>query len=487
MNPVKDDTGAPRAADGLDWLTGLGLVIIEERADGSARSLAPGRAGVADDVGTAIARAVGLADGDPRPARLVRAARGSGGASDELGGSRVALHRSDGDLLRVVIVPLDRTAASVVHELANALTGIAGWAQIATQSGPVPERVRAALDVLDRSSADALDTARTLLASIHALSTGAHAIEVGPGCDLADVVGAAIATMRPLADAKDVVIRARLPEGLRAAIRPAELRSIATNLIKNAVEALEPGGEIVVAGERDGGQVVLTVVDDGPGIDDATLAQVFDPWVSGKSGGTGLGLALVRDLARARGGDVRAESGRGRGARFVVRLPRVANSIAPPGGSRREAKMRSSGVRRRSTSSMRAAAGAGKTRPLEVLIVDDDEAVRSMVATALALRGARVSAVDGTRSAATLVAEQKDRRFDLALIDLSLRDGRGDQLVRWLRERRVVAKIVMTTGAAISPAESRGAIEVLRKPFAIEDLIDVVDRTSAAHAKARGR
>ena len=466
MNPVSDDA--------LDWLTALGLVLVEERADGSARSLGPGRAGVADDVATAIARAIGLEAADDRIQTLVHAVRTHGTASVELGGAKVAVQRRSDQLLRAVIVPLDRTAATVVHELANALTGIAGWAQIASDSGPLPERAQGALEVLERSSSDALDTARTLLATLHNTSPGARPSDVGSGCDVADVVGASIATLRPLSDAKDVVVRARLPEGLRAAVRAAELRSIATNLIKNAIEALEPGGEIVVAAEpADTDALVLTVVDDGPGMDDATLAHVFDPWISGKTGGTGLGLPLVRDLARARGGDVRAESGRGRGARFVVRLPR---------GAKKEGKSaRASGVRRRSTASMRAVSASGKSRPLEILIVDDDEAVRSMLATTLELRGARVTAVEGVRAAASL-----RRRFDLALVDLTLRDGRGDQLIRWLQERRLVSKAVLTTGGAPTPAEAAGALTVLRKPFAIDDLIALLDRI-VPDAKTRTR
>jgi signal transduction histidine kinase/ActR/RegA family two-component response regulator len=459
MNPVSDDS--------LDWLAGLGLLVIEEGPDGTARSLAQGGTGVSNDVATALAHATGLPPGDPRIATVVRHARSTGAALVELAGARVAVSRRADRTLRAVIVPLDRTAAGVVHELANALTGIAGWAQLAARAGPMPERTRNALEVLDRASSDALDTARTLLASLRGRA------DVGAGCDVADVVGAAIATLRPLADDKNIVLRAELPAGLAVGARAAELRSIATNLIKNAIEALDPGGEIVIAAQLQTDAIALTVVDDGPGMDAATLARVFDPWVSSKTGGAGLGLALVRDLARARGGDVSAESGRGRGARFVVRLPALA-ATSGRGARERRGTARSSGVRRRSTSSLR--------RPMRVLVVDDDESLRNMVCTALELRGAVVVTARGVQDATA-----PSERFDLALVDLTLRDGTGDQLVDWLVEHDRARRIVLMSGSSAVPAELDGVTAVLRKPFTLDDLAELVDRMSPDPKSARAR
>lgn len=456
MNPVSDDS--------LDWLAGLGLVVVEERPDGTARALGAGHDDVLADVASALSRATSIASDDPRLRALVRQARASGAALVEMAGARVALTRR-GERLVAVVVPPDRTAASVVHELANALTGIAGWTHLATTAGPMPERARSAIEVLDRATSDALDTARTLLASLQGRA------EVGEGSDVADVVGAAIAVLRPLADDKDVVVRATLPTGVRAGARPTELRAIATNLLKNAIEALEPGGEIVVAASVEDGHVVLTVVDDGPGMDEQTLARVFDPWVTGKTSGSGLGLALVRDLAQARGGDVRAESGRGRGARFVVRLPSLVKER--PSARERRQNLRGSGVRRKSTAPLK--------RPIRVLVVDDDEALRGMVTATLEIRGAGVVAVPGVQEAMGI-----EGRFDLALVDLSLRDGRGDRLVAWLREQGSVSRAVLMSGEPAAPERIAGVDEVLRKPFTLEDLAEVVDRVAPA-STARGQ
>lgn len=520
MNPVSDDS--------LDWLAQLGLVIIEERRDGSARVHASGpedarpAPAVACDVAAAIARATGLAADDARLEALVAEARTKGAARLESAGARIALVRRGDGLLRAVVAPPDRTSAGVVHELANALTGIAGWARLAAGGGPMPERTRAALEVVERASSDALDTARTLLASLRG------PLDPGAGCDVAEIVGAAITTMRPLADASDVVLRAELPPGLPVAVLPAELRAIATNVVKNAIEALSSerrsggrrGGEIVVSARavHAGRAIELTFVDDGPGIPASALAQIFDPWVSGKAGGTGLGLALVRDVVRARGGEVRAESGRGRGARFRIELPAVAADATAPAREEPPARTgrgggRGSGVRRRSTTLSQAAASArsaakeGTPAPARaarggaarVLVVDDDEALRAMITTVLELRGAEVTALRTLAQAATLTQtagiarrgaapDGRTVRYDLALVDLTLPDGRGDVLVAWLAERGIARRVVVMSGTDDADRVA-GASEVLRKPFTLEDLMEVLERTgtggAGAGAKAR--
>jgi signal transduction histidine kinase len=433
MNPVSDDS--------LEWLTGVGLLVLDEAVD----ELVPG-----------VARAACVAPDDPRIAELVRHARERGAAFAEVAGARIGIARRGGRL-RAVVAPLDRGSASVVHELANALTGIAGWSRLASTTAGVPDRTRTALEVLERASADALDTARTLLASLH----GAHRGGVGDGCDVTDVVAAAIATLRPLADAKDVVLRVRLAQNARAAALPAEVRAIATNLVKNAIEALDPGGEVVVSAEVSPTGIVITVVDDGRGIDEAALARIFEPWVTTKAEGTGLGLPLVRDLARARGGDVMAESGRGRGARFVVRLPAL-------GEDRLRGATASSGVRRRSSASMR--------RAMRVLVVDDDDAIRELVRTAFELRGTPVVTARTVEEA----ARQTDK-FDVAILDLQLPDGSGEELAQWLRTQGIARRVLLTSGAPEALAVEGAAM--LRKPFAIEDLLDLVDHLAFGGGK----
>ncbi|HEX5674457.1 MAG TPA: HAMP domain-containing sensor histidine kinase, partial [Azonexus sp.] len=105
------------------------------------------------------------------------------------------------------------------------------------------------------------------------------------------------------------------------------LDSVLSNLLDNA---RQHGGREVQVGidaQPDEGSVVLTVRDNGPGISDANAARVFEPFftTARSQGGTGLGLAVVRALVRAHGGDVWLGNSGGRGSTFHVRLPRAKN------------------------------------------------------------------------------------------------------------------------------------------------------------------
>jgi signal transduction histidine kinase len=105
------------------------------------------------------------------------------------------------------------------------------------------------------------------------------------------------------------------------------LRQLMHNLIRNACEALEGtgGGQVCISTRRvveDEGQFAeIRVQDNGPGIDPALLERIFDPYVTSKTRGTGLGLTIVRRLVEEHGGSIMAENSAGGGARIIVRLP----------------------------------------------------------------------------------------------------------------------------------------------------------------------
>jgi signal transduction histidine kinase len=101
-----------------------------------------------------------------------------------------------------------------------------------------------------------------------------------------------------------------------------KLRQVFVNLIDNAVHAVGETGEVRVLGSSDGTRVVIAVEDSGPGIDPAIRARLFEPLITTKTKGIGLGLALVRKIVEHHGGSVASEAPvNGRGARFVLRLP----------------------------------------------------------------------------------------------------------------------------------------------------------------------
>jgi two-component system, NtrC family, sensor histidine kinase HydH len=102
---------------------------------------------------------------------------------------------------------------------------------------------------------------------------------------------------------------------------PSQLRQVFVNLLSNAQQAAGPEGSVSVDGAVEDGHIAVGVSDTGPGLDLAIRARLFEPLVTTKQKGIGLGLALVKRIAERHGGSVAYEP-RGKGARFVVRLPR---------------------------------------------------------------------------------------------------------------------------------------------------------------------
>ena len=102
---------------------------------------------------------------------------------------------------------------------------------------------------------------------------------------------------------------------------PVQLRQVFVNLILNAVEAASPSGEVRVRGSRSATEVEIAVEDTGPGVDATTARRLFEPLITTKDQGVGLGLALVKRIVERHGGTVVYEPRTGGGARFAVRLP----------------------------------------------------------------------------------------------------------------------------------------------------------------------
>jgi signal transduction histidine kinase len=136
---------------------------------------------------------------------------------------------------------------------------------------------------------------------------------------LAEVAAAAgAAVRRPPGVALELAGLDRLPQ---VQGDPVQLRQVLVNLVENAVYAASPQGLVSVRGRAEPGAVVIEVEDSGPGVPPAARARLFEPLVTTKEKGIGLGLALVRRIAERHGGAVSYADREGGGARFTVRLP----------------------------------------------------------------------------------------------------------------------------------------------------------------------
>jgi two-component system OmpR family sensor kinase len=144
--------------------------------------------------------------------------------------------------------------------------------------------------------------------------------------DLSGVVTEAAGELEPVSGGHEITVAA--PPGMVVSGARDELHRLALNLLENALRHTDPGTAVEASVERVNGQVVLSVEDDGPGVDPHLHEKVFERFFRGagdRSGSSGLGLSIVRAVAESHGGNVRLEPPLdGRGARFVVRLPAAA-------------------------------------------------------------------------------------------------------------------------------------------------------------------
>jgi signal transduction histidine kinase len=130
---------------------------------------------------------------------------------------------------------------------------------------------------------------------------------------------------------ESAVDRVPHPEGITVTVKPldgirvmgdaAQLRQVFVNLVQNAVDACEDSGEVTVEAQLDNGKVQISVEDTGHGLDATVKARLFEPLITTKTKGIGLGLALVRRIAERHGGTIVHVAPPTRGARFVLTLP----------------------------------------------------------------------------------------------------------------------------------------------------------------------
>ncbi|HEX3757690.1 MAG TPA: HAMP domain-containing sensor histidine kinase [Kofleriaceae bacterium] len=141
--------------------------------------------------------------------------------------------------------------------------------------------------------------------------------------DILAIARDAVAAQRPFATTRGAAIQVAGADSLRARVDARKLAQILQNLVRNALEAVAPGGHVIVTVHGDDDRVHLIVEDDGPGIPEPIQRRIYEPFFTTKETGTGLGLSIVHGMVAALGGTISLASS-SRGTRFDVWLPRRA-------------------------------------------------------------------------------------------------------------------------------------------------------------------
>ena len=220
--------------------------------------------------------------------------------------------------------------ATMSHELRTPLNAIAGYVELMEMGlrGPVTDEQRTDLSRIRRSQQTLLSIINDIL-NFARLESGRVEYQVA-SVPLADVLGEMEPLIGPQVRAKRLRYEAcDAGPDLRVRTDPEKLQQVLLNLLSNAIKFTEPGGFVALGCEARDGHVLVRVRDTGRGIPPDKLEAIFEPFTrienphTRTTEGTGLGLAISRDLARAMGGDLNAQSTPGEGSVFTLVLPRA--------------------------------------------------------------------------------------------------------------------------------------------------------------------
>ena len=353
---------------------------------------------------------------------------------------------------------LGELAAGVAHNLNNSLTVIQGRAQLLLMRSGENEGTKKSLEVITQAVTDCSQTLRRLLDFSRREATKAKA-----PVDLSELVTSSIEIARPKwqsdSTSRTGTIRVNVdtPEPVYTLGDSAELREVVLNLIFNAVDAMPQGGSIEICARAEGSSARFSVADTGMGMPAEVIARIFEPFYSTKGErGTGLGLSASHGIVENHGGEILVSSEPGKGTRFEIVLPRHEPAT-------REASV---------PVTPRTAAEAAR-----VLVVEDEEPVRTLLKDAFNAQGHSVTEAATGAEALKLLDEKK---FDLLVCDLGLPELSGLHVARWVKEFRPELPVIIATGysemIATEDYEKARIDEVIRKPFAVTDVLDRANR-----------
>ncbi len=353
---------------------------------------------------------------------------------------------------------LGRLAGGIAHDFNNLLTAIIGYANLAASDLPEGSAARADLASILEAAGRAADLTRQLLAFARRQPVEPKLVDLTEKLSTMDRL-----LRRVLEAGVDLVIDT--PGGpLPVMIDPAQLEQVIMNLSVNARDAMPGGGHLTLRAFQDPARdvVVLEAEDTGSGMDEATQSLIFEPFFTtkGPGEGTGLGLPMCYGVIRQAGGTITVESQPGVGTTFRIELP-VA--VADP---------------RNPTSTAAATEGPKRrSRGEQILVIEDEDAVRALVQRALAKEGyAVVNSTGGDDAVATF--ERLRDRVDLLISDVVLPGPSGPDLVARFRLARPGLRVLFITGysrvATLPPEDA--TTRILRKPFTPSVLVDAVQQ-----------
>jgi len=375
-------------------------------------------------------------------------------------------------------------AGGIAHDFNNILSVVLSYTSMLLQDGCTDDTVRGDLEEVHKAGMRATELTRQLLAFSRRQVLQPSVVDVG-----AILRGMEKMLRRLLRE--DVELDLVLPaEAGTVLVDSSQLEQVIMNLAINARDAMPNGGRLTIAvthvdvdapltqqrpGLALGPHVLLTVADEGTGIDSATRQHIFEPFFTtkGQGQGTGLGLSTVLGIVEQSGGQIWLESEPGHGAAFTVCFPRKDSAGLRP---------------------LEASASPMKRGSATVLLVEDEEQVRTLASSILRRQGYQVLEAENGGEA-LLLCEQHEGSIDILVSDVVMKHINGPQLAERLAAIRPDMRVLFMSGYTDDLIARYGVLSpdvaFLQKPLTpikllrkVEDVL-LADRPETGAAAAR--
>jgi PAS domain S-box-containing protein len=368
-----------------------------------------------------------------------------------------------------------RLAGGVAHDFNNMLSVILGYTELMSGRLSPTDRLLEPLQEITKAASRSRDTVRQLLAFSRKQMIAPKVV------DLNELVENARNTLLRLIG-EDIELRFEPgPDLWKVVFDPSQVEQILVNLVVNARDALRERGRITIetanaavdasycrahAEATPGDYVVITVCDNGAGMEPETLAHIFEPFFSTKEvgKGAGLGLATVYGVVKQNGGFISVQSAPEQGSTFRLFIPRMTAAVplAQP--------------------KVMTEAPAAR-RPGTILVVEDEEMVRNLTTSMLLGLGYAVLPA-ATPAAALSLCETVDVRIDLLLTDVVMPDMRGSDLGERVRAIRPDVRVLFMSGYTGDVMDRHGVAAeqatFIQKPFTMAELARSVEAAMRA-------
>jgi signal transduction histidine kinase len=346
-----------------------------------------------------------------------------------------------------------RLAAGIAHDFNNLLMVINGCTELAGERHGLDDTTRGLLRNVSEAGARAASLTGQFLAFGRKQTLQPKLL------DLNALVTAIIDMLRRLITENITLTCVLAPTPVLVLADPTQIEQVIVNLVINARDAMPMGGEVTIATSRAdieldetkpgevGSYSVLSIRDTGQGMDESLRANIFEPYFTTKAvgKGSGLGLSTVYGIAKQSGGLVRVVSEPGVGSTFQVYLPRLEEIVTVTEPIVRAAEQRD---------------GGSET----VLLVEDEESVRSFVARILRRTGYTVLEASGP-AAAVDVFESRGGAIDIVVSDVVMPDMDGPTLVARLMDIKPGFLVLFMSGYPGEDSRTLSGYDFIQKPF----------------------